>query len=68
MAENERTAAKATGHLLERIDKPWTVPFMDIEGHWWLLTDDGGKEAIVLPFAAQQVISVAYKAEGWCAA
>lgn len=56
-AESQRTAAKATGYLLEPSDHPDTVPFLDLDGHWWLLTDDGGKQPITLPHAITQALT-----------
>lgn len=39
-AESQRTVATALGYLCRMGDQPAEIPFMDIDGRWWLLTDD----------------------------
>lgn len=57
-AESQRHAAKATGYLLEPSDHPDTVPYRDTDGHWWLLTHDGGKVPVQLPWAVEQAADI----------
>jgi 5-methylcytosine-specific restriction enzyme A len=56
-AESQRTAATALGYLCRMGDQPDEIPFMDIDGRWWLLTDDT-KTPFLLPAVLSQQIAL----------
>jgi hypothetical protein len=54
-AESQRATATALGYLCRMGDQPDEIPFMDIDGRWWLLADDT-KTPFRLPAALTQQI------------
>ena len=43
--ESNRTEAYQTGYLLYDLDDPLIHAYLDGDGDWWLLTEDGGRIA-----------------------